>query len=93
MNFRGKTIKDLLVTPKENDPITKKWEIYRFKQNRFDCDEEYISVSLRTFEERFKEHLKTPFPINEHCNITGHITTVANLGIVGREDQNLIRNY
>ena len=38
-----------------------------------------------------KEHLKVPSPIYDHFNITGHIITIDNFSIVGREQQNLIR--
>ena len=74
--FKGdKTIKDLLVAPKDKDYITKKsGNIYRYKCDRLKCDEEYIGESARTFGERFREHLKTPSPIYNHCNTTGHTT-------------------
>ena len=55
-----------------------------------ECDEEHIVKSSKTFGERFKEHLKAPSPIYDYFNITGHTTTMDNLSIVGREDQNLI---
>ena len=88
----GNTIKGLLMTPKDKDHITmKSGIIYRFKCKWVDCDDEYIGKSSRTFGERFKEHLKAPFPIYDHQNITGHDTTIQNFSIVGREDQNLIR--
>ena len=50
-----------------------------------------IQETARTFEERFKEHLKAPSPIYDHGNITGHSTTLNNFSIVGREEQNLSR--
>ena len=57
----GHTIKDLLMAPKDKDPILKRsGVIYRFKCGRVDCDYEYIGESARNFEERFKEHLKSP---------------------------------
>ena len=91
--FRGgKTIKNLLVAPKDREHITQKSGIiYRFKCDRVECDEEYIGESARTFGERFKEHLKCPSPIYDHSNITGSNTTLDNFSIVGREDQNLMR--
>ena len=91
--FRGgKTIKNLLVAPKDKEHITQKSGIiYRYKCDRVECDEEYIGESARTFGERFKEHLKCPSPIYDHSNITGHKTTLDNFSIVGREDQNLMR--
>ena len=88
----GKTIKDILVAPKDKEHITKKSGItYRFKCDRLECNEEYIEESARIFGERFKEHLKAPSPIYDHSNTTGHNTTLENFSIVGREDQNLIR--
>ena len=91
--FRGgRTIKDLLVVPKDRDHITKKSGIiYRYKCDRVECDEEYIGESARTSGERFKEHLKHPSQIYDHSNMTGHSTTLDNFSIVGREDQNLMR--
>ena len=56
-----------------------------------ECDEEYVGESSRTFGERFKEHQKTPSPIFDHYNNTGHNISVDNFNIVGREDQNLKR--
>ena len=73
------------------DHITKKSGIiYRYKCDRLECDEEYIGESARKFGERFREHLKAPSPIYDHCNTTGHTTVLNNFGIVGREDHNLI---
>ena len=87
----GKTIKDLLVAPKDKEHITKKSGIiYRYKCDRLECNEEYIGGSSRTFGERFRQHLKAPSPIYDHSNITGHTTTLEYFSIVGREDQNLI---
>ena len=55
----GPTIKNLLMAPKDKDPILKKsWVIYRYKCDRVECNEEYIGESARNFAERFKEHLK-----------------------------------
>ena len=49
--FRGgRTIKDLLVSPKDKDPITKmSGVIYRYTNDRVECDEEYIGESSKTF--------------------------------------------
>ena len=88
----GPTIKNLLMAPKDKDPILKKsGVIYRYKCDRVECDEEYIGESARHFAERFKEHLKAPSPIYDHSNISGHTVTIENFSILGREDQNLIR--
>ena len=65
--------------------------IYWFKCDSIDCEEEYIGESARTFGERYKEHLKAPSLIYEHQNNTGHITSVENFRIIGREDHNIAR--
>ena len=91
--FRGgTTIKNLLMAPKDLDPMMKKsGVIYSYKCGRVECDEEYIGESSKTFGERFKEHQKAPSPIFDHFNTTGHSISVDNFNIVGREDQNLKR--
>ena len=91
--FKGGTIiKNLLMAPKDEDPMMKKsGVIYSYKCGRVECDEEYIGESSRTFGERFKEHQKAPSPIFDHFNTTGHNISVENFNIVGREDQNLKR--
>ena len=59
----GTTIKNLLMAPKDKDPMLKQsGVIYRYHCDRVDCDEEYIGESSRTFGERFKEHLNPPLP-------------------------------
>ena len=50
-----------------------------------------ILESSRTFGERFKEHQKAPSPIYDHYKTTGHLSSIDNFSIVGREDQNLMR--
>ena len=88
----GNTIKNLLVAPKDWDPIQEKsGVIYRYKCDRVDCDKEYIGESSRAIGERFKEHQKAPSPIFDHFNTTGHSITIDNFSIVGREDQYLNR--
>ena len=91
--FKGRqTIKSLLMAPKDKDPITSKsGVIYRYKCSEHGCNEEYIGESARNFADRFKEHQKSPSPIFDHCNITGHNINVTNFSIVGREDHNLTR--
>ena len=88
----GRTLKEELVAPKDKDHITKKsGVIYRFKCDRLECDEEYIGETSRTFGERYREHLKASSPIHDHCNISGHTTSLDNFSIVGWEEQNLSR--
>ena len=86
----GKSIKDELMAPKDQDHLTKKSGIiYRYKCDRLECYEEYIGETARTFGERYKEHLKAPSHIYNHYNISGHNITLNNFSIVGREEQNL----
>ena len=88
----GTTIRNLLMAPKDRDPIQKQsGVIFRYHCDRVDCDEEYIGESSRTFGERFKEHLKPPSPIYDQSNISGHCVTINNFKIVRREDLNQIR--
>ena len=85
----GKSIKDELVAPKDKDHLTKKSGIiYRYKCDRLECDEEYIGETDRTFGERYKEHLKAPCPIHDHCNTSGHNITLNNFSILGRGEHN-----
>ena len=65
--------------------------IYWFKCDRIDCEDEYIGESYRTFEERYKEHLKTPSHIFEQQNNSGHITSVEIFKIICREGHNRAR--
>ena len=65
VHFKGRTtLKNLLVSPKDKDTITKKSSvIYWFRCDRIDCEDEYIGESSRTFGERYKDHLKVPSSI------------------------------
>ena len=88
----GQTIKNLIMAPKDKDPITKKsGVIYRYECDEIGCDEEYIGESARTIAERFKEHQNAPSPIFDYSNISGDKVNIDNFTIVGREDQNLTR--
>ena len=89
----GRTIKDILVHPKDKDTILKKsGVIYKYSCGRVDCGEEYIGESGRTFGERYREHMRSPSPIMDHHNTTGHEVSLDNFTIVGREDNNIARN-
>ena len=92
--FRGgSTIRDLLVHPKHRDTILKKsGGIYRYRCGRVDCEEEYSGESRRTFGERYREHMRTPSPIMDYQNTTGHEVSLDNFSIVGREDNSIARN-
>ena len=86
-HFKGNsTIKNLLVSPKDKNPmVNKSGSIYWFQRSDLTCDDEYIGETSRTFGERFKERLKEPSPIHHHSNNTGHPTTQDNFQIIGRE--------
>ena len=83
-HFKGNsTIKNLLASPKDKDPMANKNRaIYWFQCGDLECDEEYIGETSRTFGE-FKEHLKVPSPIYNHSHNTGHTTTQDNVQIIG----------
>ena len=87
------TIKNLLVSPNDKDPmVSKSGAIYWFQCGDLSCDDEYIGKTSRTFGERYKEHLKDPSPIHQHSNHTGHPTSHNNFQIIGREGHGLARN-
>ena len=87
-----KPLKNILVSTKDKDTITKKNSvIYWFRCDKIDCDEQYIGESSRTFAERYKEHLRAPSPIFEHQSNTSHITAVGNFRIISREGNNMAR--
>ena len=87
--FKGDvTIKNLLMAPKDQDPMLKRsGVIYKYSCDRVECDEEYIGE----FGERFKEHQKVPSPIFDHYTTTGHNIKLENFSIVRKEDHNLKR--
>ena len=69
---------------------TKSGVIYRYVYDRLEQhDTEYIGESARTFGERINEHFRTPSPIYDHNNITGHQTCVDNFSIMGRDSHYL----
>ena len=89
----GRTIKNLLVSPKDKDPVVNQsGSIYWYQCGDLGCDDEYIWEISRTFGERYKEHLKAPSAIHHHSNQTGHTTNQNNFQIIGREGHNLARN-
>ena len=84
--YGNSTIKYLLVSPKDKDPlVNKSGAIYLLQCGDHTCNHEYIGETSRTFGERFKEHLKETSPIHHHSNNTGHPTTQLNFKIIGRE--------
>ena len=89
----GSTIENLLVSPKEKDPmVNQSGAIYWYQCDDLGCDDEYIGETSRTFGERYKEHLKAPSGIHHHSSQTDHPTNHNNFKIIGREEHNLARN-
>ena len=89
----GRTIKNLLVSPKDKDPmVNQSGAIYWYQCGDPGCDEEYIGETSRTFGERYKEHLKAPSAIHHHSSQTGNPTNHNNFQIIGRKGHNLARN-
>ena len=75
----GRTIKNLLVSPKDKDPmVNQSGAIYRYQCGDLCCDDEYIGETSMTFGERYKEHLKAPSAIHLHSIQTGHTTNQNN---------------
>ena len=91
--FKGnRTLKNILMSPKDKDEMANKSSIiYSYCCGEIGCDEEYVGESGRTFGERFKEHMKTPSPILHHQSVSGHITSMDNFRILGREENNMPR--
>ena len=92
--FKGiNTIRNLLVSPKDKDPmVSKSGVIYWFQCGDLPYRDEYIGETSRTFGERYKELLKDPSPIHQHSSQTGHPTNHNNVQIIGREGHSLARN-
>ena len=93
LNFKGSsTIKNLLVSPKDKDPIVSQSDAtYWYQCGDLGCDDEYIGETSRTFGERYKEHLKDPSPIHHHNNQTNHPINHKSFKIIGREGHHLSR--
>ena len=80
----GRTIKSLLVSLKDKDPmVNQSGAIYWYQCGDLTCDDEYIGETSRTFGERYKEHLKAPSAIHHHSSQTGHPTNHNNFQIIG----------
>ena len=89
----GRTIKSLLVSPKDKDPmVNQSGAIYWYQCGDIACEDEYTEETSRTFGDRYKEHLKAPSAIHHHSSQTGQPTSHNNFQIIGREGYNLARN-
>ena len=89
----GRTIKSLLVSPNDKDPIVNQsGAIYWYQCGDLGCDDEYIGETSRTFGKRYKEHPKAPSAIHHHSSQTGHPTSHNNFQIIGKDGHNLASN-
>ena len=93
VHFKGEnTIRSLLVATKDKDNIISKGEvIYKYMCDNPEHTEEYICGTGRTSLDRFKEHLKTPFPIYDHTSTMCCSIKLDNFSIVERESQSTTR--
>ena len=74
------------MTPKNRDnKLQKSGVTNSFKCPHINCPEEYIEKSGRTSGDRFKEHLRAPFPIHHHSHSTGHPVSPECFTIVDRK--------
>ena len=80
-HFKGnRTIKNILVKPKDKDHLDRKSKvIYWYQCGELVCNREYKGEISR---ERYKEHLKEPSPIYGHSNTSGHSTNPDNFTII-----------
>ena len=92
-HFKGnRTIKNILVKPKDKDPLDRKRVGPSTGTSvRSTRDEAYIGETSRTFGERYKVHLKEPSPFYGHSNFSGHSKNPDNFIIIGSEDHGLAR--
>ena len=88
-----KTLRTLLVTPKDKDPkLYKSGVIYHFKYPHINCPEAYIGESGRTLVDRIKGHHKVPSPIHQDGSSTGHPLSQECFNILHWETQGSSRN-
>ena len=91
--FKGnRTIKQMLVRPKDQDLMEQKsGVICSYQWGAVDCGEEYIGETSSTLGERYKENLREPSPIQVHIQSSGHQFSQDNFNIIGKDNQDLTR--
>ena len=88
----GRTIKNLLVSPKDKDPmVNQSGAIYWYQCGDLSCDDEYIGEPPGPLVKDTKSTWSPP-AIHHHSNQTGHTINQNNFQIIGREGHNLARN-
>ena len=92
-HFKGtKTLRQVLVKPKDQEPKEKKSGIiYSYQYGAINCGDEYIGETSRTLGKYYKEYLKEPSPIHVQSLHTGHQLSPDKFNIIGREDPDLSR--
>ena len=92
-HFKGnRTIKNILIQPRDKDPLERKSEVITWYQCvKLTYNEECIGETLMTFRERYKEHLKELSAFYGQSNQAEHSTDPENFTIIGREDHGLAR--
>ena len=92
-HFKGnRTIRNILVKPKDKDPLVRKsGAIYWYQCGELMCDMEYIGKTSRTFWEKIQRAPERTLTIYGHSNESGHSTNPDNFTIIGRERHSLAR--
>ena len=92
IHFKGnRTLKQILVRPKDKDPKEKtSCVVYCYQCTAIDWGHD-IGETSRTLGERYKEHLREPSSIQVHSQLTGHQLSKDNFNILDREGQDIIR--
>ena len=89
----GRTIKNLLVSPKDKDPmVNPSGAIYWYHFGDLGCNDEYIGKPPGPLVKDTKSTWSPPLPFITHSNQTGHTTNQNYFQIIGREMHNLARN-
>ena len=88
----NKTLRQVLVNPKDPDPQEKKnGVIYSYQCGSHWLWRGIYRGNLQDPGECYREHLKEPCPIHAHSLHTGHQLSQDQFNITGKEDQDLYR--
>ena len=89
----GRTIKNLLVSPKDKDPmVNQSGAIYWYQCGDLGCDDGYIGEPPGPLVKDTKSTWSTPLLFITTATKTGHTTNHNNFQIIGREGHNLAIN-
>ena len=92
-HFKGnRTLKEILVKPKDKDPKKKKGGVFTVTNVQpWTVGRSISEKHLGPWGERYKEHLREPSPIQVHSQLTGHQLSWDNFNMIGREGQDFTR--